>query len=80
MFLRKKKNTCASDGEGWMYTQTVKDHFFTPRNILFDETGYEADGTGKVGSPECGDAMIVWIKVDKETGRIKGIPFPLLLP
>ena|ERR1035437_8673086 len=67
----KTQKTCASDGENWLYTPTVKDHFFFPRNILFDETNYRADGVGNVGSPECGDVMNVWIKIDKKTNRIK---------
>ena len=65
------KNICSSDGESWIYSKTVKDHFFHPRNILLDETGYKADGVGTVGSPECGDVMIAWIKVNKKTNRIK---------
>jgi len=65
------KKTCSPDGKNWAYSQIVKEHFFYPRNILFDETGYEADGVGMVGSPECGDVMHVWIKIDKKTNRIK---------
>lgn len=64
----KDKSTC--DVGEWVYSDTVKDHFFNPRNILIDEEGYVADGVGIVGSPACGDMMAVWIKVDKETGRI----------
>lgn len=64
------KNICG-DGENWVYSQIVKEHFFYPRNILFDETNYRADGMGSVGSPECGDVMNVWIKVDKKTKHIK---------
>jgi len=67
----KKNDTCSLDGAGWIYSDVVKDHFFFPRNILLDEIGYKADGTGTVGSPECGDVMIVWIKVNKKTNRIK---------
>ncbi|MEK7478471.1 MAG: iron-sulfur cluster assembly scaffold protein [Patescibacteria group bacterium] len=66
-----KKNAYSPDGAGWIYSKTVKDHFFFPRNILLDETGYKADGVGTVGSPECGDVINVWIKVDKKTNRIK---------
>lgn len=69
--MKKNKKTCATDGKGWMYSNTVKEHFFYPRNILFDETHYKPDGTGTVGSPECGDVMHVWIKIDKKTNRIK---------
>lgn len=66
-----KNNTCSPDGEGWVYSKIVKDHFFHPRNILLDETGYKADGVGTVGSPECGDVIHVWIKINKKTNRIK---------
>ena len=54
----------------WLYSDTVKDHFFNPRNILIEESDYEADGIGIVGSPACGDMMVVWIKVDREAGRV----------
>jgi NifU-like protein involved in Fe-S cluster formation len=63
-------SACSLDGDGWVYSTQVREHFFYPKNILFDESTYEADGKGIVGSPECGDAMNVWIKVDKETNRI----------
>ncbi|MCX6708632.1 MAG: iron-sulfur cluster assembly scaffold protein [Candidatus Woesearchaeota archaeon] len=52
--------------EPWFYTETVKDHFFNPRNIFKTEEeikGYKADGVGEVGSPACGDVMKLWIKV-----------------
>jgi NifU-like protein involved in Fe-S cluster formation len=64
------KRTHACDVSEWVYSDTVKDHFFNPRNILLDEAGYEADGIGIVGSPACGDMMAVWIRVDREAGRI----------
>lgn len=60
---------CGSD-TAWLYTDTVKDHFFNPRNILIEDSSYEGDGIGIVGSPACGDMMVVWIKVNKETERI----------
>jgi NifU-like protein involved in Fe-S cluster formation len=60
-------------GNTWLYTNTVKDHFFHPRNILFsgEEDEHEADATGRVGSPACGDEMVLWLKIDRETERIK---------
>lgn len=64
-------NNHNQDGENWIYSQSVKDHFFSPQNILYDESNYKADGIGIVGSPECGDAIHVWIKVNKKTNRIK---------
>lgn len=73
--IEKKENlkkvvpkTC--DIEGWLYSDTVKDHFFNPRNILLDEANYVADGIGIVGSPACGDMMAVWIRVEKGTQKI----------
>lgn len=58
----------------WVYSQSVKSHFFHPENLVedikkFDESKY--DGTGVVGSPACGDMMKLWIKVDKKNDRIK---------
>ncbi len=55
----------------WLYSDTVKEHFFNPKNILFDDKEYISDGIGIAGSPLCGDMMVVWIKVDKETKKIK---------
>lgn len=55
----------------WLYSDVVKDHFFKPRNLLIDEASYTADGIGIVGSPACGDMMVVWIKVDPTTQRIQ---------
>lgn len=73
MNVKKKKQPdvmiCDTDN-GWLYSEIVKDHFFHPRNILLDDTGYEADGVGLVGSAACGDMMLVWIKVDPKTARI----------
>ncbi len=64
----KIKNAC--DVGNWLYSDIVKDHFFHPRNIFLDDVAYVADGVGITGSPLCGDMMVVWIKVDKDTQRI----------
>lgn len=47
----------------WAYSDIVKDHFKNPRNILEDESSFNEDGKGLVGSPACGDMMEVFIKV-----------------
>ncbi len=62
-----------NQGNSWVYSDVVKDHFFNPRNILFsgEEEDYEADATGRVGSPACGDEMVLWLKINKETEKIK---------
>ena len=64
--MKKRKNKTTCDVEDWLYSDTVKDHFFKPRNLLLDEAGYKSDGLGIVGSPACGDMMAVWIKVNKD--------------
>lgn len=60
-------------GIAWAYSETVKDHFFNPRNVLRDGEEFKADGTGVVGSPACGDMMLVAIKVDSAGERIADI-------
>jgi len=60
------KNT----GEEWVYSKTVKDHFFNPRNLLFEEPEEKFDAYGAVGSPACGDIMHVWLKIDPKTEKI----------
>jgi NifU-like protein involved in Fe-S cluster formation/bacterioferritin-associated ferredoxin len=50
-------------GFDWVYTETVKDHFTNPRNIMEDEAGFQADGRGMVGNIKCGDQMLMAIKV-----------------
>lgn len=59
------------DGDSWVYSEKVKEHFFNPQNMLLDESGYQADGFGTTGSPACGDMMSMWIKIDKATNKIK---------
>jgi NifU-like protein involved in Fe-S cluster formation len=66
--MEKTKQQC--DVGNWVYSETVRDHFFNPRNLLVDDATYEADGIGVVGSPACGDVMAVWIKIDRATERI----------
>jgi len=43
-----------------LYSEKVMDHFANPRNVgeIID-----ADGIGKVGNPQCGDVMWLYIKV-----------------
>lgn len=54
----------------WVYSDTLKEHFMNPRNILQDEESYQEDGKGMVGNIKCGDQMMVVIKVDQEKGMI----------
>lgn len=57
--------------EDWLYSEVVKEHFLNPKNILIDEKDFAFDGKGKVGNIKCGDQMVVYIKVDKETEIIQ---------
>ncbi len=60
------------EGQDWVYTEIVKDHFLNPRNFLMgDESQFKYDAVGTVGNPICGDQMKMYIKV--ENGRIKDI-------
>ncbi len=59
-------------GGSWAYSKTVRDHFFSPRNLLLEKPGRgKFDAEGIVGSPACGDVMRVWLKIDRKTDRIK---------
>jgi nitrogen fixation NifU-like protein len=53
-----------------MYTEKVMEHFRNPRNM--GEIP-DADGTGTVGNPVCGDLMTIYIKV--KDNRIADIKF-----
>ena len=46
-----------------MYSDKVMEHFRNPRNVGYIE---DADGTGKVGNPVCGDIMELTIKVEDD--------------
>lgn len=53
-----------NEGQDWIYSDNVKDHFMNPRNFLFgDESQFDFDAVGIVGNPICGDQMKMYIKV-----------------
>ncbi|KKQ39728.1 MAG: Nitrogen-fixing NifU domain protein [Candidatus Magasanikbacteria bacterium GW2011_GWA2_37_8] len=70
--LEKPVDIRAADGSGWLYSDIVKDHFFNPRNFMQygEEEKFKHNGMGRVGSPACGDEMVLWIWVDKKTEKI----------
>ena len=51
----------------WEYTEKVKNAFLHPKNV---GEITDADAVGEVGSIICGDALKLFLKVDKETGKI----------
>ena len=55
------------EGQDWVYSEKVKDHFLNPRNFLMgDESKFKYDATGLVGNPICGDQMKMYIKVKND--------------
>ncbi|MFA7384268.1 MAG: Fe-S cluster assembly protein NifU [Desulfurivibrionaceae bacterium] len=56
----------------WEYTDKVRDHFMNPRNVGEIK---DADGVGEVGSLACGDALKLFLKVDKSDDRIAEAKF-----
>jgi nitrogen fixation NifU-like protein len=69
----RKGDVVANKKAGWFYTDAVKEHFFHPKNFLDEETGYEKAYLGMVGSPACGDAMKVWLYVEKDADGVERI-------
>ena len=55
----------------WVYTDKLKEHFMSPKNILGDEDPKTFDGKGIVGNMKCGDEMLLVISVDKDSLTIK---------
>ena len=62
------------EGQDWIYTEAVKDHFLNPRNFLMgDESKFDYDAVGLVGNPICGDQMKMYIKVGERDDGLKVI-------
>ena len=56
----------------WDYSDTVKEHFFNPKNARVME---DANAIGDVGSIQCGDALRLTLKVDDESKVIQDAAF-----
>ncbi len=54
----------------WVYTEKLKEHFERPKNILQGDDTDSFDGVGMEGNLQCGDQMLVAIKVDRDKGVI----------
>lgn len=57
----------------WLYSDKVKEHFMSPKNILLDEKNFKEDGKGVIGNIKCGDEMIMYIKVDRKKGVLTDV-------
>jgi nitrogen fixation NifU-like protein len=48
----------------WLYSDTVKDHFTNPRNVLLEEElSFDADCRGQTGNIKCGDQMLMLLRI-----------------
>ena len=48
----------------WLYSDTVKEHFTNPRNVLEgEESEWPCDGRGIVGNIKCGDQMLILLRI-----------------
>lgn len=70
---RKGDVVATTKDKGWFYTDEVKSHFFHPQNFLEDEAAYADAYLGLVGSPACGDAMKIWLRVKKDEAGVERI-------
>lgn len=69
---QNKKPDLKSGGEAQFYSETLKEHFFNPKNLIKTEKpDFEWNGVGEVGSPACGDVMRFWLQIEPETEKIK---------
>lgn len=56
----------------WEYTEKVIEHFMHPRNVGKID---DADAVAEVGNITCGDALKLYLKIDKETNKILDVKF-----
>jgi nitrogen fixation NifU-like protein len=50
----------------WLYSDTVKEHFVHPRNVLLDDEPFSADGKGETGNIKCGDQMLMLLQINDD--------------
>ncbi|MDR3171490.1 MAG: iron-sulfur cluster assembly scaffold protein [Treponema sp.] len=51
----------------WLYSDTVKEHFVNPKNVLMDdESAFPADARGETGNIRCGDQMLMLLKIEND--------------
>jgi nitrogen fixation NifU-like protein len=53
--------------QDWLYSDTVKDHFTNPRNVIFgDESVFPYNAKGLTGNIRCGDQMLMLLKIEDD--------------
>jgi nitrogen fixation NifU-like protein len=69
----KKSDIISRSQPPWVYSRTIREHFFNPHNFMKpeEEKRFKYNATGMVGSPQCGDVMRFWLWVDPKTEKIK---------
>ena len=51
----------------WLYSDTVKEHFTSPKNVLMEEESvFAANARGQTGNVKCGDQMLMLLKIDND--------------
>jgi len=51
----------------WLYSDTVKEHFTNPRNVLLeDESSFDYNAKGQTGNIKCGDQMLMLLKIEDD--------------
>jgi NifU-like protein len=51
----------------WLYSDTVKDHFTNPRNVLLEnDDSFSYNARGQTGNIKCGDQMLMLLKIDND--------------
>ena len=49
----------------WLYSDTVKEHFTSPRNVHLEEE-FPANGKGQIGNIKCGDEMLMLLIIQDD--------------
>jgi len=51
----------------WLYSDTVKEHFTRPRNVLMEEeSAFSSNGRGQTGNIKCGDQMLMLLRIEND--------------
>jgi NifU-like protein involved in Fe-S cluster formation len=71
--IGKKSDIISRSQTPWVYSRTVREHFFNPHNFMKpeEEKKIKFNAAGMVGSAACGDVMRFWLWIDPKTEKIK---------